>query len=1095
VYDSGTTGWACVTPKAASAGAEYTGWGIGMRVVIDNELTTITDVFPFLPNTTVAAVFKDDVSVATIVPGTPPPSVRRDATVLINGYAHRILSVITGPENTLSFRVLDNVVPGGITAGLSLRFPISFRCYLTKNHAAGVAIGAKAFQSVMTLGTGTTTGTGMIYNNAVGPINGMSVNNRPITDEDYVHVSIAIDNPANVAEVHFLLDIDAQGHNDFQHNYFYYVVRQNDFQSVAQGTQTSIGGLLDALTAQIASTYPVEKDKIQYAQSPYPAYQQPEFGIPVSDQLGAGNEQWFEAIFKVNDLTRVGSDISTNLSNIRGAAVLVELLGNATVSIGGWWIGGTYGPDCNYNSYGNQGMPISYRYRYRSSLTGAFSEVSPGMRNGILAMRSGVLVSVVASPDTQVDLIDIERNGGTFDTWHRCLVVPNTTAQVLDDVRETVAMGGDPLELLHYQPWPVTDQPRSGTCQIVGNRLHRLSGDTFNLAWIRGVEVIVNQETYTLFASPYTANDIELAQNVGNFPNVPFKIPEATIAAYPLAFACAGMDGRIFATGDPFNPGNLYFSWPYEPDSASDQGYIEVTSPGEPLGPPVYYEGAIYVFSNLCGYRVESTPGQANPYTAYKLGTVPGQTMPWAISAEGPAIFYRGADGVYMFVSGQSVNITQDDLFPLLPFESRPGLPVSVAGQTIFPPDDTVPQCQVMAYADGMLFYDFMDTNSSYYTTLVYTPDTKGWIPYRYFNGSTVHYQEQGVENPLTLMGDANGYLYYLDAVNQDDGADINCVVVTPADDQGNSRATKEYGDLMMDLGVQDGSAASGSPLSVTVYYENFLLNDAVQNPALTQKRWQYDLKTDYDGWHRNIGLLNTWKASSGLILYEWQPSFILQPETATTRPTDWQDAGTLHYKFVHGARIFADTKGQDVQMQIEYEGGIKGPIVTVNSHGEETVVPVSFPPFKAHTMRLVPVTGAGDWILNQVEWDYDLEPEPTGYWVTQPTSWDMPGFLHIRDFQLAYASTAGGGVLTLTVDGQPYTLIANLASTSGNPVKKYFVAPPVKGKLWSLYGTGTALQIYRRDCEFRVKPWGGKQYEVVRAYGDENRTSTGARM
>jgi hypothetical protein len=293
------------------------------------------------------------------------------------------------------------------------------------------------------------------------------------------------------------------------------------------------------------------------------------------------------------------------------------------------------------------------------------------------------------------------------------------------------------------------------------------------------------------------------------------------------------------------------------------------------------------------------------------------------------------------------------------------------------------------------------------------------------------------------------------------------------------------------------------SPVAVTVYYENFLLNDPVQRPLLTHTRWQYDLATDVDGWHRNIGLLAAFPSAAGVTLYEWQPAAILQPETSSTgtaggapgRPTDWQDAGTMHYKFVHGARIMADTMGHDVQLQVEYEGGIKGPIVTVNSHGEETVIPVSFPPFKAHLMRLVPIGGSGDWILNGVQWDYDEEPEPTGYWVTQPTSWDMPGFLHIRDFQLAYASTAAGGVLTLTVDGQQYPLISNLPGTGGNPVKKYFVAPPVKGKLWSLYGTGTALQIYRRDCEFRVKSWGGKQYEIVRAYGDENRTSTGARM
>lgn len=287
----------------------------------------------------------------------------------------------------------------------------------------------------------------------------------------------------------------------------------------------------------------------------------------------------------------------------------------------------------------------------------------------------------------------------------------------------------------------------------------------------------------------------------------------------------------------------------------------------------------------------------------------------------------------------------------------------------------------------------------------------------------------------------------------------------------------------------------------MTVYYENFLLQDPVQRPLLTHTRWQYDLVTDTDGWHRNIAILATFPSSAGVTLYEWQPDAVLLPPTTSTgtpggaagRPTDWMDAGMLHYKFVHGARILCDTGGQDVQLQIEYNGGIKGPIVTVNSAGED-VVPVSFPPFKAHLMRLVPVGGQGDWRLMQTEWEVDLEPEPTGYWVTQPTTFDLSGYLHIRDFQFAYAVTASGAVLTITVDGKAYPPFL-LANTNGNEVKQYFVAPPIKGKLWQLYATGTGLQIYRRDCEFRIKPWGGQRYEAVRAIGDENRTSTGARM
>jgi hypothetical protein len=85
--------------------------------------------------------------------------------------------------------------------------------------------------------------------------------------------------------------------------------------------------------------------------------------------------------------------------------------------------------------------------------------------------RNGCFISVIASTDPQIDLIDIERNGGTFDTWHRCLTVANATATYLDSTRETVAEGGDPLELLQYMPWPITDRPRKGVCNITGTRV------------------------------------------------------------------------------------------------------------------------------------------------------------------------------------------------------------------------------------------------------------------------------------------------------------------------------------------------------------------------------------------------------------------------------------------------------------------------------------------------------------------------------------------------------------------------------------------------------------------------------------------------
>jgi hypothetical protein len=626
-----------------------------------------------------------------------------------------------------------------------------------------------------------------------------------------MHVSLLVDNPANVTEVHILLDVD-ETTNDFNHNYYYFIVRQNDFQAAATGAAGIVNTNLTALSNALASNDLPDSGVPNAAQSPYPAAALGTSSPPSPAQLSPGSSQWFELVCKINDLTRVGSDSATGLNNVKAIGVLVIASGSCNVSFGSWWVEGGYGPDCNYNSYGNQGQPILYRYRYRSSLTGAISDVSPATRNGDLTMRNPLIPFVTASPDAQCDLIDIERNGGTFDTWHRCMTVANVTNEYADTTEEEVAAAGDPLELLQYAPWPVTDKPRSGVCNITGTHVEWVSGDQFNMNWIRGVEFIVNNQTYTLYAPPTSDSVLDTAENIGTFANVAFIIPEATICGQPLPYACGPFDGRMWATGDPYNPGLLYFSNPYNPDSASDQGYIEVTSPSEPLLMPVIYEGAVYVFSAQAVYRVESTPGQANPYAAYKLGAIPsGLAAPWAVNADGPLLVWLGSDGINgMAANGAAQSLTKDDLTPLFPIESRPGLQVGIAAYTLSPPDYTEQQWLRLSYAYGMYFFDYIDIDGNY-STFTFDPDSKGWVPYLYATATVaLHYEEEGIADPFTLCGKSDGTLSVISGAADDEGAAFSCVVVTPADDQGETRARKQYGDMMLDYQTQTGEGGGG---------------------------------------------------------------------------------------------------------------------------------------------------------------------------------------------------------------------------------------------------------------------------------------------
>ena len=1121
-----------------TASSHNAAFSFGGRLTLGGATETVTvhQMFPALTNTTVACIIYDNAawngnsgnfgtisgtplaglggSGMATVQMTAPVKLDRNRMVIINGNMSRVLSVSEGPDGLTSFRCS---LPAGIVPGNSVVIPTCFRCYPIHTHAAGDSITSNLLNALITPGP-LASAVGLVAEPVTLDLS--QFGNNPFTDEDYLHVSLRFDHPENVTEVHIMLDVDNQT-NDFTGNYYYYVVRQNDFQSFGSADSATTTDLLDALTNEVAGNYT-----------------QSQQNTPSPDELPVGESQFYEATFKFSDLTRVGTDPLCTLASVKAIGIRAICTGSCTLQFGSWWAQGTAGPDCNFNAYGNQGQPIIYRYRYRSSVTGAISNPSPATRSGDLPIRTGVQVQVVASPDAQADLIDIERNGGTFDDWHQALTVPNVSGTYTDNIRETVAMAGDPLDTDAYPPWPVTDVPHTlgavvsiPGCEITGTRVYCFdaagSGAGANIKWARGSEIIVNNKVYSLYAPPESPSTFQTEENIGILHNVTIRVPEATIMGAPLPYACLH-DGRVFAAGDPLNPGILYFGRPYNPDTASDSGWIEVTSPSEPLMAPVEFEGALYVFSSTNLYRVESTGGGVNPYQAYKLGSVAsGLVAPWSY-AVGPAMAWLGQDGIYLYGgAGGSENITKADLDTLFnQYLNRPDSYVAAYAALPMPVDLTRSSMarNRLSWAGNNLYFDYLSLPSGLgvTTTLVYNRLTQGWVTHAYYpsgtssaviTGAALHYQEpkyayepggatideQNMDRYTVVAGNDGRLYYLLNGVLTDAGNDIPCQVLTPYDDQGDSRARKQYGDLMLDYHL--GTTSESSPFYVGVIYD---FADSFVNPpfypaasvsATARTQEVFDLGMDANSLHRNMALVTGWIGAADVKLFEWQPSYFITPDDSLDRPTDWVQLAGGHYVFVHGLRIDADTSGQVVNVQIQYDGGINGPLLLVNHNGEQ-VKPYTFPPFKCHMARLVP-GGPGSWRLFGADWEVDPEPEPVSYWVSQPSTFDMPGYLHIRSIQFAYASVADGGVLSVIVDGTTYTLISNLLNTGGMERKIHVVAPPVKGKLWQLQaiGVNTQLQVYERDCEFRVKPWGTDAYQVLKPLGDTTRTSGGAKI
>ena len=1097
LYDSGTTGMAVIVPTNVSA--SYAWMLAGSMISFGGETVVIEQAFRGTLSTTVAAIQYDTGStgLATIVPAIPLPGLFRNMGVYLNGTTFvRVLSVTAGPDGSYSFRCSTGAAT--ITAGQTIAAQPSFRAWTTINHLFGETISGYSLTCSFTPTVVGGSMSDIVATNFGLPVttNLTFAGSRPLQNEDYMHLSLAFDHPEYVTEVHVLLDVDAQT-NDFNHNYYYYVLRQGDFQQslTGSGGQTTVAGQLQAITDSIANQIAAEtySGAANVAQPPYPIPQVPSTAAPSPGQFGTAQLQWLEAIFKLNDLTRIGSDVSRTLANAVKVGIYVFTSGGiVNFYWGGWWVGGGYGPDCNFNSYGNQAPEIQWRYRYRNSLTGAHSTVSPETPNGEILRRQAVNLTASNSPDPQVDIVDWERRGGTNPDWHYIGSVPAGTT-FIDNVTEAAAQAGDPLEVACYQPWPVTDTPQTGTATVVGTSVVWASGSQFNTRWLRGTEIIIGGNTYSLFEPPVSSTVLRLAQNVPPAPGVyAFSIPEATIEGQPIYGAWLDeANNRVCAVGDDLNPGLMYFANRDNPDGASDSGYIEITSPSEPLLNGFYAEGANYAFTSSSLYRVESTPGAINPYQSYRLSGVEGLAGAWAFDYQRRILFYWGPDGIYAYAFGPAGdNLTATDLYPLFPNagqQSISGVPISIHGYTVYPPNYAASSQLRVGYSESFVYATYQNSNGQT-EALVYSLTAKGWRIDSYSPAVTLFLLEKGIPNPALLACGVDGNLYKISSTaTADAGGAISWLVLSPCRDAGDSRANKQWGDLMLDY----STGTNSSPPGLLVVWDDLLIDGA--NPAvpLSANRTQqiYDLvvppdTNDLPLIHRNIAVAIA--GTGPIYLYEWQPSYLPLPENTTGRVTDWQTGGAARFKYVQGIRIHANTFGVAKQVQVQYDGYQIGPTITIDFNGEQ-IEPFSFSaPFKAHMMRLVPLDNVPWQIWPDCEWIAQPEPDPANYWISQPTALGQSGYVHCREIWPAWAGPRQG-VISVIVDGGTAVTLANLAASS-SPVKGYFPCPPLKGRYWQLTASGTGLQLYENDIEFLVKSWGSTgPYARVRPFGDSS--------
>lgn len=672
------------------------------------------------------------------------------------------------------------------------------------------------------------------------PTTGAAAVKRQMKLDDEVHLSLFVLGLNRVVEGKVMFDVDPTT-NDFTRNFYYFAFGPNDLVPVSQSTDTVPNTLSAAQTAaQIEATALPTSIPGQMAGA-FTGTTSPQ---PNVRRSVTGDNQWSELRFKLKDMVRVGSAEQVGLSDIKKIRVQMNVNNNiAVIAVASFWIGGTYGPDS-----GQFGAPYFYRFRARQPNTGARSLTSPATRYGTELRRQQVKVIMPYVDDPQVDssvggVLDVYRFGGNVLSWRYMGSVPNNAAgnnTFTDTFPDDQALASTEEERGTFQPFPITDRPKSGTCDVCGSTVIWKTGNKFDTRWAPGTEIKIAGIPYTLFAQPRTfsglpapeADFLEIVESAGAQVGVAFVVEEPVLLGQPIQVTWGPTPdtGQIFACGDPRNPGKLYWTNPNDPDSADEVNSVEVTQPTEPLIAGVILRDGINVlWSSQRVFRVLPSQSKPGSYIAIPIQNSKGLLGAWALTVAGPFAYYRSMDGIYVTdgSSADPVSVTDADLYPIFPHDGIAG----TARGVVIPPDDNLIPEQRFSFDHSMVRYVYTDISGNR-QVLVYDTLRKGWFPWNYNTfplapRPLLFYQDEVDSGSVLLAPAANGKLYQVSGTT-DDLQPIFCNLRPGSTAQGDYGNEKLWGDYKVDID------ASGLSVVVTQLFnaEQLALPSVLQTPA-----------------------------------------------------------------------------------------------------------------------------------------------------------------------------------------------------------------------------------------------------------------------
>jgi hypothetical protein len=1001
-------------------------------------------------------------------------------TVLIRGTA-------SGPNGALSFQT----VTGG-------------------TYAPGNGITGNPTIVVDGASSGTITGRQVSFTQAsgIGYIT-QNLSPNPLTqialqNDDYLHVSVYISDPTQIAEIQIQFNVDPTD-TTFTQNYYYYSVDESVLLAAGEDQWTEVLFPISALTrvgnnqtvtmanckavriwinAALGSWEPLSAYVLgQLILDPSGHIQK----VTVAGTSGSVEPTWNDSGGNTSDAGVTWTDQGTG-----GVA-------STTIAIGSLWAGGGSQPDV-----GDTGAPYQYVAVPRSSLTGAQGNPTPIMRYGVSPRRQSVTVVLPsAAYDPQIDTWDVYRYGGSVTSYRYIGSTLASSATFTDNMFDDTATAGAQVSQSNFEPWPSIDQPFQSTGSIVVTGTEVVVTDTTVAwpstitSWLPGTLIQLGGiGAFTLYTRPTllsaTSYLFELVECAGYIPGASSFIVAEPDVARQFAPYMDGPDayGTFFAVGERLRPGGVYFAASNAPDEAPQTNFRELCAPSEPLLRPFVLQTITLVASTDRWWALYPNFSQAGTYTPIEQPVGRGIISPWGCCKDGQRVYFWAKDGICATSGGAFESLTDADLYNLFPHEGvqgqgspLSGLNIVRYGITYYAPDYSRSAQFRLSYVNKMLFATYLDYGGTR-RTLVCDLRTGAWSQDIYAAGSisatTFYAPEQqsgtvlssGTLYPAMVMGDTLGNVYEERNYVNDNGVPIPCTVATFEWDGGDRRAQQQFGDGYVDC-------YAVYPVAVTPVS----LGSAVAPATVISARGARVFAPISVGGAlvaKYLGLLFTWtddfsQQEAATTLHLWQLSVVAQPEITLDRFGEWTNCGRPGNKYFQGILVHADTfnKPKNIQIRDSDTNTLHVLQPALMQHNGEKTVPYSFvAPFVAHEVREEP-QDLVPWRKWGIEYVFQPTPEAVQSWITQLSALSGKGYMTIPRIEAAWAATQPV-TLTITAFDGTSPAVLTLPSTTGAYQKLLLTLTANKGMMYQFSATSPApFQLWLPDWIVWVGAWG----------------------